>query len=117
MKVTFKINKTIRPAADPPEKEGIMDKFDVFRNYGCLTAEKRCVYTVGAQEASAIASDKISVKVPAGWEVFENAFGALVAENGKGDCYMVCDILCGNDSPWFIWTDGDGEHRVKLDEC
>ena len=49
-----------------------MKKFKIYRNYGCLSAEKRVKYTYGTEAATAVASDELIVSLPEkskGWEV------------------------------------------------
>lgn len=51
-----------------------MKKFKIYRNYGCLSAEKRVKYTYGTEAATAVTSDELIVSLPEkskGWEVYE----------------------------------------------
>lgn len=52
-----------------------MKTLEIYKNYGVLGSEKRNVFTFGAEHATATCSDKITVAIPDGWNVFEAASG------------------------------------------
>lgn len=61
-----------------------MKQFDIYKNYGILTAEKRAVYSVGGTSMTATCYDKLTVEAPAGWEVWESESGELCATAPDG---------------------------------
>lgn len=88
---------------------------DIYKNYGCLAAEKRNIYTYGAEEATAVCSDVLRVEIPNDWEMEENCHGDLVLLSPWGWNYKVNEVLSGNEHPYFIATDKDGKtHKYKL---
>ncbi len=91
-----------------------MMTINIFKNYGCLAAEKRLVYTYGAPEATAACSDKMTVKVPDDWETYRNNFGEDILVSPWGKRYRVHDVLCGDKHPCFR-TFGNGE-RIRIEE-
>lgn len=40
------------------------NSIEIYKNYGCLAAEKRNLYTYGAPHATAVCSDKMTVEIP-----------------------------------------------------
>lgn len=92
-----------------------MKQFDIYKNYGVLTAEKRAVYTVGGPSSTAKCYDKLTVEAPAGWDVWESESGELCATTPDGIDYPVRKILCGNDRPTFAyWTPSSGDIFTTL---
>lgn len=55
-----------------------MERIEIYRNYGCLTAEKRSLYTYGAEHATAVCSDKMTVEIPEGWTLSETVSGGMI---------------------------------------
>lgn len=53
---------------------------EIYCNYGVLAAEKRNVYTYGGQHPTAICSDRMTVKIPEGWDVFQGVTGNVMVE-------------------------------------
>lgn len=43
----------------------------IHRNYGCLAAEKRCVYTHKVPAETAVTYDRLVVETPDGWDAYE----------------------------------------------
>ena len=78
-----------------------MKTVEIYRNYGCLSAEKRSVYTYSNPHATAAAWDKITVEIPEGYEAFENEFGEAIIEAPWGMTYMVNELLAGDEKPMF----------------
>ena len=94
-----------------------MKKFKIYRNYGCLSAEKRVKYTYGCEEATAVASDELIVSLPEnskGWEVYETAMGGLTVESPWGMQYDINEVLAGDKEPQFRAYDGDGVRYITL---
>ena len=92
-----------------------MKTIEIYRNYGCLAAEKRNVYTSGNSHATAAAWDKITIEIPAGYEAFENEFGETIIEAPWGMTYTVNELLAGDEKPMFRAYDADQKlHQVAL---
>lgn len=94
-----------------------MKKFKIYRNYGCLSAEKRVKYTYGTEAASAVASDELIVSLPEkskGWEVYETAAGGLAVESPWGMQYDINEVLAGDKEPQFRTWDNDGVRYITL---
>lgn len=53
-------------------------KIKIYCNYGCLSAEKRNVYTYGRPDSTATCWDEMTVEIPEGWEAYENYMVRLV---------------------------------------
>lgn len=88
---------------------------EIYRNYGCLAAEKRIKYTFGAPSSTATCSDRMTVEIPDGWELAENYMGQSIVEAPWGWTYMINEVLAGNEYPCFISMDKDmKEHRYML---
>lgn len=106
------------------DKNGSMsldcEKLVIYKNYGCLAAEKINVYTYSAPEASAKCYDRIVVKIPDGWETFENYMGETILTAPWGKNYTVHSVLGGNEYPYFR-TFGNGENIcldvIEVIEC
>lgn len=93
-----------------------MEKIKIFKNYGCLAAERRVIYTYGNEAGTATFSEEITVKVPDGWEMYETVSGEIACEAPWGIIYSVSELLCGNEQPCFSAYDGNGKlHCVQLD--
>mgnify|MGYP000117971610 FL=1 len=87
----------------------------IYCNYGCLSAEKRNVYTYGAPEATATCWDEITVEAPEGWEPYENYMGELMVTAPWGTNYTINEVLEGNEKPCFSAYDGNRKlHRTFL---
>lgn len=87
----------------------------LYANYGCLSAEKRVVYTYGFPNVTATVSEEIEVEIPEGWEEAQNNIGQTIIVSPWGWTYMVNDVLSGNEHPCFSAINSDGkEVRVKL---
>ena len=52
-----------------------MKKLLIYANYGCLGAEKKIIYTYGAPHSQAVAYEKMTIIVPADWELIETEAG------------------------------------------
>lgn len=92
------------------------DTMRIFRNYGVLAAEKRCTYTYGMAAETAVTSDKITVRIPDGWSIFENQTGEEVLESPWGWTYEPNEVLAGNVNPIFLVLDREGrKHNIRLE--
>lgn len=90
---------------------------EIYRNYGCLAAEKRIKYTFSAPNSTATCSDRITVEIPEGWELAENFMGQTIVEAPWGWTYMIDDVLHGDKVPCFIALDKDmREQKIFLKE-
>lgn len=94
-----------------------METIEIYCNYGVLAAEKRNVYTFGAEHPHATYSDKMTVVVPEGWEVYQNQMGQTMVTAPWGWDYEINEVLQGNEYPYFRAYDKDMEMKVlKLEE-
>lgn len=92
-----------------------METMEIFKNYGVLGAEKRNIYTYGGEHAHAVCSDKITVEIPEGWELWEDRMGREKVTAPWGWDYEINDVLAGNERPEFLAHDKDMElHHYKL---
>lgn len=92
-----------------------MKEIKIFRNYGCLAAEKRNIYTYGNEAGTAVCSDEITVGVPDGWKVYETVSGGIACETPWGSRYGINQLLEGNEHPYFAAYDNTGRlRRVQL---
>lgn len=97
-----------------------MKVFEIYQNYGVLTAEKRSRYTYGAEHPHATCSDRLTVEVPEGWELYETISGDFAVTAPWGWNYEINDVLAGDEYPHFIAVDKDGKERrfmLKIIEC
>lgn len=86
---------------------------EIFKNYGCLAAEKRAIYTYGAEQPTAVCSDVLTVKIPEGWEANKNECNEIILTAPWGWTYGVNEVLAGNDTPYFHALDSDGRTYNK----
>lgn len=87
----------------------------IFCNYGCLSAEKRNVYTYGAPETTATCWDEMTVEIPEGWEAYENNVGDLMLTAPWGWSYNINEVLQGDEEPCFYaLDDGMKGHKQYL---
>lgn len=92
-----------------------MKEIRIFKNYGCLAAEKRVIYTYGAEAETAVCSDEITVGIPDGWEVYKTVSGEIVCETPWGGGFGINQLLEGNERPCFSAYDNNGKlHRIQL---
>lgn len=90
-----------------------METIKIYKNYGCLGAEKRIIYTYGNPADTARCSDEISVKIPEGWEIYESISGETILTAPWGKNYTVYEVLSGDEYPYFR-TFGNGE-KIRLE--
>lgn len=97
---------------DEPERQTL----EIYCNYGVLAAEKRNVYTYGAQHYNATCSDRMTVYVPEGWAAWDNPMGKTMVTAPWGWDYEVGEVLAGDKYPHFEAKDRDGNlRRYRLD--
>lgn len=70
-----------------------MKSIEIYCNYGVLAAEKRSVYTFGAEHLHATCSDKMTVVVPEGWELYQNEMGRAMVTAPWGWDYDINEVL------------------------
>lgn len=88
------------------------ESIEIYKNYGCLSAEKKYIYTYGNPEATAKCYDIISVKIPDGWETYENLAGETILNSPDRKNYTVHEVLCGDEYPCFRVF---GYERIRLE--
>ena len=94
-----------------------MKTIEIYCNYGVLAAEKRNVYTFGEPHATATCSDKMTVAVPDGWEIYRSQMGQTIATAPWGWDYEINEVLQGDECPHFRAYDKDMQMRVfRLEE-
>lgn len=99
---------------DEPDRQTL----EIFCNYGVLNAEKRNVFTYGAEHPHAVCSDRMTVLVPEDWSVWKNDLGQTIVTAPWGWEYEVNEVLSGNEYPHFRAYDKDGKlHQIKLEEA
>lgn len=92
-----------------------MQILKIYCNYGCLSAEKRNVYTYGVPGTTATCWDEMEVEVPEGWELYENRIGKTMVASPWGECYEINEVLQGNENPCFYALDNNmNGHREYL---
>ena len=70
-----------------------MKTIEIYINYGVLAAEKRNIYTFGAEHPHATCSDKMEVVVPEGWELYQNESGREMVTAPWGWDYDINEVL------------------------
>ena len=70
-----------------------MKTIEIYCNYGVLAAEKRNIYTFGAKHPHATCSDKMTVVVPEGWEIYQNQAGQTMVTAPWGWDYDINEVL------------------------
>lgn len=89
---------------------------DIFANYGVIAAEKRTVYTFGGKHPNATCSNKMTVVVPDGWELYQNEMGRTMVTAPWGWNYEIGEVLQGNEKPCFYALDKSmNGHRAYLE--
>lgn len=94
-----------------------MEKLKVYRNYGCLEAEKRAVYTHSAPESTAVTYDEITVIVPDDFGISKNYMDQTLIETPDGMIYLFDDLLRGNRVLCIKYYDGVKMHYIGLKVC
>lgn len=70
-----------------------MKTIEIYCNYGVLAAEKRNVYTFGAEHPHATCSDKMTVAIPEEWEIYQNQAGQTMVTAPWGWDYDINEVL------------------------
>lgn len=92
-----------------------MQTIDIFVNYGVLAAEKRKIYTYGVEHPHATCSDKITVVVPDGWELYRNQMGQTMVTTPWGWDYDINDVLTDiKDRAAFRAMDKDADYKTAF---
>ena len=86
---------------------------EIYKNYGCLTAEKRSLYTYGVPHPTAVCSDKMTVEIPDGWTLCETVSGGMIVTAPWGWDYQINEVLAGDTSPLFRAVDKDGRSYMR----
>lgn len=90
--------------------------FKGYANYGCLTAEKRTVFTAGNPNTTATVSEPVEYTLPVGWKLSENYQGSLIITAPWGWNYEPNELLAGKENPLFEGYDKDGKRfRIELE--
>jgi hypothetical protein len=92
-------------------------RFEIYKNYGVLGTEKKCVYTFKAPHPLGDYSEKINVQLLENeyFTLVEDKNGCLYVESAWGWSYDVDEVLQGNAKPCFYALDtGMAGHRVYL---
>ena len=94
-----------------------MKTIKIYRNYGVLAAEKRNIYTYGAEHPRAVCSDCLTVEIPEGWQLFKTTSEDFAITAPWGWDYDINDVLQGEKYPYFRAYDKDMNLRVfQLEE-
>lgn len=92
-----------------------MKTFKGYVNYGCLSQEKRPVFTGGNPQPTATVSEPVEYIVPKGWEMDDTATGVVLTAPW-GWTYTPNELLKGNENPYFYVINKDGEElHIKLE--
>lgn len=70
-----------------------MKTIEIYCNHGVLAAEKRYIYTFGAEHPHAICSGKMTVIIPDGWELYQSQMGQTMVTAPWGWDYDINDVL------------------------
>lgn len=89
---------------------------DIYCNYGVLGAEKVNVYTYSNPHARAVCWDRLTVEIPAEWEVWESQSGETLLVDPAGVSHLIPEVLCGSNAPHLRYYDpkSDAERYCKL---
>lgn len=91
-------------------------RFEIYKNYGVLGTEKKCVYTFKVPHPHGDFAERLSVELPTN-EFFALAEGknSLYVKSAWGWSYDVDEVLQGNVKPCFCALDTEmAGHRVYL---
>lgn len=84
-------------------------EIEIYKNYGCLAAEKRAVYTYNCPAGTAVCWDKMTVRTPKDWEESENEYKRpIFRPKGQEYWWEVNDLLHGSENPMFLYYGKDG---------
>lgn len=70
-----------------------MRTINIYCNYGVLGSEKMKIYTFGGEHPHATCSDKMTVVVPDGWEIYKNQAGQTIVTAPWGWNYEINEVL------------------------
>lgn len=90
--------------------------FRGYINYGCLSREKRPIFTAENPQATATVSEPVEYTVPEGWEVSETEAGDVIITAPWGWDYRPNELLEGNENPYFAGINDEKKgFRVPLE--
>lgn len=85
-----------------------MRTINIYCNYGVLGSEKMKIYTFGGEHPHATCSDKMTVVIPDGWEIYKNQVGQTMVTAPWGWDYEINEILKAKQTrPAFQALDKD----------
>ena len=87
------------------------ETIDIYRNYGCLSAEKSVIYTYVAEQPTAVTSDRLTVTLPQGWTADRGPAGDVVLTAPDGQRYLPDEVLAGDERPMFEVRDRSGSRK------
>lgn len=90
------------------------ETINIYRNFGCLSAEKRIVYTYSAAQPTAVTSDWVTVQLPQGWTADDGAAGRVILTAPDGQRYLPDEVLAGDEQPMFEVCDSSGSRKRYL---
>lgn len=90
------------------------ETINIFKNYGCLSAEKRVIYTYAAEQPTAVTSDRLTVTLPQGWTADRGSAGDVVLIAPDGQRYLPDEVLAGNEQPMLEVRDRSGSRKRYL---
>lgn len=88
-----------------------MKSFLGYMNYGCLSAEKRIIWTAEVPAETAITSEEVEISIPDGWKLYKTISDTLAVVSPWGWNYLLNEILKGNESPYFDVIDKYGKQQ------
>lgn len=90
-------------------------EIEIYKNYGCLAAEKRAVYTYNNPAGTAVCWDKMTVQTPKDWETCKNRYGQpLIRPKGQEYWWLINEVLSGDKAPMFIYCGEDENGFPKI---
>lgn len=90
--------------------------FKGYINYGCLSKEKRQIFTAESPKSTATVSEPVEYTVPEGWEVGENIVGDVIITAPWGWDYRPNELLEGKENPYFAGINDEKKgFRVPLE--
>lgn len=92
-------------------------RFEIYKNYGVLGAEKKHVHTFKNPHPHGDFVERLSVELPTNeyFTLVEDKNGCLYVDSAWGWSYDVDDVLQGNTKPCFYALDAVmAGHRVHL---
>lgn len=85
-----------------------MKTIKIYKNYGCLSAEKICIFTFGREASTSVTHDVIEVEIPQDFTICENNFGEKLLEYKDGSIFLINELLSGEHTPCLRGYDKNG---------